>query len=80
MDEISLGVPEPLLESLPEEGSAAARDMQRAVEGFNGRVADSPAGGSWLPESVQARIDADDIHGERFRAVARRAGPLSVPK
>ena len=38
MNKISLGVPEPLLESLPEEGSAAARDMQRAVEGFNERV------------------------------------------
>ncbi len=38
MDEISLGVPEPLLDSLPEEGSAAAQDMQRAVEGFEERV------------------------------------------
>ncbi len=39
MDEIKLGVPEPLLESLPEDGSNARRDMQRAVEGYNARLA-----------------------------------------
>jgi hypothetical protein len=35
MDEIELGVPGPLLESLPEEDGGAAQDMQRAVEGYN---------------------------------------------
>ncbi|MFO7925310.1 MAG: hypothetical protein ACQET5_03390 [Halobacteriota archaeon] len=38
MDEIQLGVPKPLLDSLPEEGSNAQQDMQRAVEGYNARV------------------------------------------
>ncbi|TYL40156.1 hypothetical protein CV102_00820 [Natronococcus pandeyae] len=34
MDEISLGVPEPLLERLPDEDEAAAADMQEAVAGW----------------------------------------------
>lgn len=34
MDEISLGVPEPLLERLPEDDEAAAADMQEAVAGW----------------------------------------------
>ncbi|MDG5817751.1 hypothetical protein [Natronococcus sp. A-GB7] len=34
MDEISLGVPEPLLERLPEDDTAAATDMQEAVGGW----------------------------------------------
>ncbi|WP_178918006.1 hypothetical protein [Natronomonas gomsonensis] len=38
MDEISLGVPQPLLDSLPEDGQAAAQDMQRAVEGYEQRL------------------------------------------
>ncbi len=38
MDEITLGVPEPLLESLPEDGAGAGQDMQRAVEGYNQRI------------------------------------------
>ncbi|MDR9382259.1 MAG: hypothetical protein RI560_11410 [Natronomonas sp.] len=39
MDEIQLGVPQPLLDSLPEDGANARQDMQRAVEGYNARVA-----------------------------------------
>lgn len=35
MDEIELGVPGPLLDSLPEEDGGATQDMQRAVEGYN---------------------------------------------
>lgn len=38
MDEIELGVPRPLLESLPEDGAGARQDMQRAVEGYGARV------------------------------------------
>jgi hypothetical protein len=38
MDEISLGVPQPLLDSLPEDGQGAAQDMQRAVEGYEQRL------------------------------------------
>jgi hypothetical protein len=38
MDGIQLGVPKPLLESLPEDGESARQDMQRAVEGYNARL------------------------------------------
>lgn len=38
MDEISLGVPQPLLDSLPEDGSGTAQDMHRAVEGYETRL------------------------------------------
>jgi hypothetical protein len=31
---VSLGVPQPILDSLPEDGANAASDMQRAVEGI----------------------------------------------
>ncbi|MFC4550148.1 MULTISPECIES: hypothetical protein [Halorussus] len=38
MDEISLTVPEPILDSLPSDGEDAARDMRRAVEGWENRL------------------------------------------
>jgi len=38
MDDLELGVPDSILESLPEDGEAAARDMQQAVEGWETRL------------------------------------------
>ena len=38
MDDIELGVPKPLIESLPDDGEGARQDMQRAVEGYNARL------------------------------------------
>ncbi|RXK47479.1 hypothetical protein [Halorientalis pallida] len=38
MDDISLGVPEPILDSLPDDDGAAAQDMRRAVEGWERRI------------------------------------------
>ncbi len=38
MDEVSLGVPQPIIDSLPEDGTASAQDMQRAVEGLESRL------------------------------------------
>ncbi|WP_254766910.1 hypothetical protein [Salinilacihabitans rarus] len=38
MDGVSLGVPEPLLERLPEDGDDAATDMQQAVSGWETRL------------------------------------------
>ncbi|WP_435176157.1 hypothetical protein [Halorussus sp. AFM4] len=38
MDEISLTVPDPIVESLPADGEDAARDMERAVEGWERRL------------------------------------------
>ncbi|WP_435155156.1 hypothetical protein [Haladaptatus sp. DFWS20] len=38
MDEISLAVPEAIIESLPEDGDSAARDMHEAVAGWEVRL------------------------------------------
>ncbi|GAB7018468.1 hypothetical protein [Halostagnicola bangensis] len=38
MDNISLGVPEPVLEQLPEDGDDTAMDMQHAVAGWEDRL------------------------------------------
>ncbi|MFP8955656.1 hypothetical protein ACLI4Y_02930 [Natrialbaceae archaeon A-CW3] len=38
MDDLSLGVPEPVLERLPEDGDDAAIDMQQAVAGWEARL------------------------------------------
>ncbi|WP_363463791.1 7,8-didemethyl-8-hydroxy-5-deazariboflavin synthase subunit CofG [Halogeometricum borinquense] len=32
----------------------------------------------WLSDRVRAAIDADNVHGKRYRGVARRDGPLTV--
>ncbi|QKY20251.1 7,8-didemethyl-8-hydroxy-5-deazariboflavin synthase subunit CofG [Halolamina sp. CBA1230] len=69
----------PLYERLPTYDRYLPADLRR--EGFDSRVADPPANGDeWLPEPIRERIADDDAHGERFRAVARRDGPLSVPE
>ncbi|MBP1987832.1 7,8-didemethyl-8-hydroxy-5-deazariboflavin synthase subunit CofG [Halolamina salifodinae] len=68
----------PLYERLPTYDRYLPDSIRRA--GFDGRPADDPAaGGEWLPPDIRARIGDDDAHGERFRAVARQAGPLSPP-
>jgi hypothetical protein len=38
MDEVTLSIPAPILDSLPEDGQAAAQDMERAVEGWEQRI------------------------------------------
>ena len=38
MDEVSLAVPRPIVDSLPEDEQTAAQDMQRAVEGWEQRI------------------------------------------
>ena len=68
----------PLYERLPTYDRYLPADLRRPE--FDGDVADPPAnGGEWLPEPVRERIREDDIHARRFRSVARREGPLSVP-
>ena len=46
MDELSLHIPESIVEALPEDGQHAAKDMERAVGGwerqFNELLADEP--------------------------------------
>lgn len=69
MDEISLGVPEPLLESLPEDDGGAARDMQRAVEGYEQRVnelLDDAADDAEAAEQVLDVVEHFEARGERF--------------
>lgn len=69
MDEISLGVPEPLLDSLPEEGSAAAQDMERAVEGYNERLdhlLEDAADDADAAAAVLDLIEHFEARGQRF--------------
>lgn len=71
MDDIELGVPGPLVDSLPDEDEGARRDMQRAVEGYNARLDrtlaaaedDSEAAGGVLDliEHFEKRIE--QFHG-----------------
>ena len=69
----------PLYERLPTYDRYLPDSLRR--EEFDGRVADPPVNdGEWLPEPIRARIREDDAHGRRFRSVARRDGPLSVPE
>ena len=69
MDEISLGVPEPLLESLPEDDGGAARDMRRAVEGYEQRVNELVDGAEDDAEAAGRVLDVVEHfedRGERF--------------
>ena len=69
MDEISLGVPEPLLDSLPEEGAAAAQDMQRAVEGYSERVnrhIEEAGDDAEAAKGILDLIEHFETRGERF--------------
>ena len=69
MDEISLGVPGPLLDSLPDEDGGAARDMQRAVEGYEQRLNDLIDGAEDDAEAAGRVLDVVEhfeTRGERF--------------
>lgn len=57
MDEIELGVPGPLLESLPEEDGGAAEDMKRAVEGYNQRLGRALEESDDDPEAAALVVD-----------------------
>jgi FO synthase subunit 1 len=79
LDEIAETAGVPLYERLPTYDRYLPDGLRR--EEFDGRIAAAPVdGGEWLPEPVRERIATDDAHGERFRSVARRDGPLSVPE
>jgi hypothetical protein len=41
MNEVSLAVPKPIIDALPEDGDSAAHDMQRAVQGWEDRINDA---------------------------------------
>jgi hypothetical protein len=69
MDEITFGVPEPLLDALPEEDSTATADMERAVEGYNERlqrVLDDADGENDAAAGVLDLIEHFEARGERY--------------
>ena len=71
MEEIRLGVPEPLLDALPEEDATAAADMERAVEGYNERLArviDAAEDGGDASADVLDLIEHFEARRERFDA------------
>ena len=62
METVSLGVPQPILDTLPDEGVEAGPDMKRVVE-------------SWQ-ERVNAAIEAADSDREAARGIADVMGRL----
>jgi FO synthase subunit 1 len=70
--DIADGAGVPLYERLPVYDRYLPERLRR--DDFSG----TPAAGEWLSPAVEAAIEADDVHGDRFRGVARRDAPLSV--
>ena len=68
MDELTLSVPEPILESLPADGESAGRDMRRAVEGWERRINQAVAAAE--DDREAASYVADAI--ERFETRVER--------
>ena len=62
----------PLYERLPTHDRFLPPTYRRP--GFDGDTAD----GEWFYGEIPGAFDREDAHGERFRGVARRDGPLSV--
>ena len=65
MDEVTLAVPAPILDSLPEDDVAAARDMQRAVEGWERRLNRAIADADDESEAAGYALDAVELFEER---------------
>lgn len=57
MEEISLGVPQPIIDSLPEEDDTAANDMQRAVENIESRLNQEIRGADDDAEAANFALD-----------------------
>lgn len=68
MNEVSLAVPKPILDVLPEDGENAAHDMQRAVEGWNVRI----------NEAIDASEDDREAAGYVADAVERMEDRLET--
>jgi len=66
MDDLSLAVPEPLIERLPEDGEGAAQDMQRAVAGWEDRLNEAIAEADDEREAVGYVADAVDRMEDRI--------------
>jgi hypothetical protein len=55
---VDLGVPRPILDSLPEEEGAAAQDMQQAVAGIEARINEAIEAADEESEAVGYVVDA----------------------
>ncbi|MES3160388.1 MAG: 7,8-didemethyl-8-hydroxy-5-deazariboflavin synthase subunit CofG [Halorubrum sp.] len=80
--DVADGAGVPLVERLPTHdrylpAALAERRERRATDPL---VSPSGPHTGWLPDAVVARIEQDDAHGRRLRAVARGDGPLPVAR
>jgi hypothetical protein len=66
MEEITLSVPEPIVESLPADGEDAARDMQRAVEGWQTRLNRAVVEAESEDDAAGAVVDALERFEDRW--------------
>lgn len=66
MEEISLGVPEPILELLPEGSEDTRQDMQRAVAGWETRLNRAIEQTDEEDEAVATVVDAIELMEERM--------------
>ena len=62
MDRVALGVPDGIIEALPEDGDAAAQDMRRAVTGYERQLNESITERS----ETSAVVDAIERFEERW--------------
>ncbi|ELZ25162.1 hypothetical protein [Natrinema limicola] len=66
MDEITLGVPEPILERLPDDDESAAADMQKAVAGWETRLNRALEDADDEREAAGRVLEAIDRFEERY--------------
>ncbi|TYT61411.1 hypothetical protein [Natrialba swarupiae] len=67
MDELSLGVPEPILDRLPPEDETAAADMQEAVAGWERRLNEAIDDAENDRKAATQVLEAIDRFEERYQ-------------
>ncbi|MFQ3293371.1 MAG: hypothetical protein ACI9PP_000295 [Halobacteriales archaeon] len=66
MEELSLGVPEPILDRLPEDDGTAAQDMQRGVAAWENRLNRAVSDAETDQEAAGAVLDAIEHMEDRM--------------
>jgi hypothetical protein len=66
MQDISLAVPKPIIDSLPQDSDATVQDMQRAVEGWEDRITEAVESADDDGEAAGYVLDAIDHFEERL--------------
>jgi len=66
MDEISLGVPKPVLERLPNDDETAAADMQEAIAGWEQRLNEAIESAEDDREAASRVLEATDRFEQRY--------------